>query len=274
MTRPTSLVLILGLLLAAFAGWWMWKSAQDANTEAPAVPSAAAPASAPASAPAAASSGPAYPILADADKAPLTQDQIAGALDALLGRKSAATFVLPDEFPRRVVATTDNLGRAHAPAILWPTPPMPGRFTTETVDGVPVISPDNASRYTPFVLFVETLNVKQVVDFYVRMYPLLQEAYSQLGFPRQNFNDRVIAVIDSLLAAPEPEGPIRLHLMEVKGPIASERPWVRYEFEDPALQALPAGQKIMVRIGAVNERRLKRRLTEFRDEIVARGQKR
>jgi hypothetical protein len=274
MTRPTSLVLILGLLLAAFAAWWMWKSAQDASTEAPALPSAAAPASAPASAPATASSGPAYPIVADADKAPLTQDQIAGALDALLGRKSAATFVLPDEFPRRVVATADNLGRAHAPSILWPTPPMPGRFTTEMVDGVPVISPDNASRYTPFVLFVETLNVKQVVDFYVRMYPLLQEAYSQQGFPRQNFNDRVIAVIDSLLAAPEPEGPIRLSLMEVKGPIASERPWVRYEFEDPALQALPAGQKIMVRIGAVNERRLKRRLTEFRQEIVARGQKR
>jgi hypothetical protein len=81
-------------------------------------------------------------------------------------------------------------------------------------------------------------------------------------------------VIDLLLAAPEIEGPVRLDLMEVKGPIPAERPWVRYEFAHPQLESLPAGQKIMVRIGVANERRLKQRLAEVRREIVERGRKR
>jgi hypothetical protein len=275
MTPRSLLPLLLAAVLLASAGWWVWKATQvQEPARLPAPAASSAPAAAAASAPAQAASGPAYPIHAEADKAPLAQEELAAAVEALLGRVSAATFVLLEEFPRRVVATVDNLGREHAPPLLWPTPPTPGRFTTELVGGTPVIAAGNAARYTPFVQFVETLDVGRTVDLYVRMYPLLQAAYRQLGYPGQNFNDRLVAVIDLLLAAPEPEGPVRLQLTQVKGPIPSERPWVRYEFEDPRLQSLAAGQKVMVRVGVANERRLKQRLAGFRKEIVARGQKR
>ncbi len=40
------------------------------------------------------------------------------------------------------------------------------------------------------------------------------------------------------------------------------------EFADPALEALSSGQKIMLRDGPVNERRLKARLPEFRRAIT------
>jgi hypothetical protein len=43
---------------------------------------------------------------------------------------------------------------------------------------------------------------------------------------------------------------------------------VRYEFTDPALESLSAGQKIMVRIGATHERRLKAWLSGFRQAIA------
>lgn len=274
-SRSVLLLAAAGLLLAA--GWWAWRSTTP-EEPAPPAPVASvqpgAPAAAPASAPAPAASGPAFPIPAETASVPLTEADLPAAVDALLGRKSAASFLHLDELPRRIAATVDNLGRAHAPPLLWPTPPTPGRFTVDTTDAATVIAADNAGRYTPFVLFVETLDVRQTVDLYVRMYPLLQSAYRQLGYPGMNFNDRLIEVVDLMLAAPEPEGPIRLQLTEVKGPIPSQRPWVRYEFEDPRLEALPAGQKIMVRVGLVNERRLKTRLAEFRREIVARGQKR
>jgi hypothetical protein len=76
-------------------------------------------------------------------------------------------------------------------------------------------------------------------------------------------------VIAQLLATPEPEQPPRVQLLEVKGPIASLRPWVRYEYAEPALEELTAGQKILLRVGLVNERRLKKKLAEFRDAVGA-----
>jgi hypothetical protein len=50
--------------------------------------------------------------------------------------------------------------------------------------------------------------------------------------------------------------------------VPSLRPWVRYEYADPQLQALSAGQKIMVRTGLQNERRLKAVLAKVRASVA------
>lgn len=201
---------------------------------------------------------------------PLGPGDIAAALADLLGRKAVLSFLQLEDFPRRFVATVDNLGRAHAPSPMWPVNPTAGRFGVGTHQGGDVIGADNGMRYTPFVLFVETVDIGQAVDLYVRMYPMLQQAYEDLGFPKRYFNDRVIEVIDLLLATPDAGYPLKVQLTQVKGPVPSTRPWVRYEFADLALEALPAGQKIMLRVGPVNERRLKARLTELRRALVGR----
>jgi hypothetical protein len=130
---------------------------------------------------------------------------------------------------------------------------------------------DNASRYAPFVLLVGTLDAGRAAAMYRRLYPLLQQASRELGFGDRSLHDRVIEVIDLLLATPEPAEPPRLQLTQVKGPIPSTRPWVRYQFVDPELESLAAGQKILVRVGPVNERRLKARLAELRAQIVSGG---
>jgi hypothetical protein len=63
-----------------------------------------------------------------------------------------------------------------------------------------------------------------------------------------------------------------LVLTEVKGEIPSTRPWLRYEFADPAFEGASAGQKMMLRVGATNERRLKTKLRELRAELVKQAQ--
>jgi len=124
------------------------------------------------------------------------------------------------------------------------------------------------------VLLAETVDIRRAVDLYVRMYPLLQSSYEELGYPKRYFNDRLVAVIDQMLATPVREEPLKLELTDVKGPIPSERPWVRYQYVDPELESLSAGQKILLRVGPVNARRLKAKLAEIRDELVRRGTKR
>lgn len=145
-----------------------------------------------------------------------------------------------EEFPRRLVATVDNLGRSHAPPPLWPVNTTEGRFMTEERNGATVVSPDNGQRYIAFVLMVETVNLERVVQLYRRMYPLLQRAYVEIGFPDRSFHARLIEVIDLLLATPQVPEPLNVCLTEVKGQIPSTRPWMRYEFGDPALEALAA----------------------------------
>lgn len=196
------------------------------------------------------------------------------ALVDLLGAAPVAKFLQIDEFPRRLVTTVDNLGRSHAPPMLWPVHPTPNRFTVDELDGSPVIAADNASRYTPLVLLVEAVDTARAVDLYVRMYPLLQRAYEEMGFPNRYFNDRLIAVIDVLLETPHVDYPVKLQLTEVKGPLTPLRPWVRYEFADPELESLSAGQKILLRVGAMNQRRLEKKLDEIRAELVKRSPKR
>jgi hypothetical protein len=99
---------------------------------------------------------------------------------------------------------------------------------------------------------------RALVSRYVEMYPLFQQAYAELGYPNRNFNDRLVEAIDDLLAAPELSAPAEL-----------EQPKVLYQFADPELEQRSAGQKVMMRMGADNARRVKAKLREIRRELVS-----
>lgn len=203
--------------------------------------------------------------------APLAAADVGAALTELLGRTA---LVVTDDFPRRFVATVDNLGRAHAPPLMWPVTPTAGRFAVSEGGGATVIAADNSARYTPFVLLAEGVDAAAAVRLYQRMYPLLQRAYRELGFPGKSFHHRLVEVIDLLLATPSPPSPLPVQLVEVKGSVPSERPWVRYEYADPALEALPAGQKMLLRVGPEHHKRLKAKLAELRAELLRGAPKR
>jgi hypothetical protein len=195
---------------------------------------------------------------------------VAHALVELLGRKDVQTFLALDSVVRHVVATVDNLPGKQVAVRIWPVPPTPGRIVIENRDDGTYVSAGNASRYEPFVHFVEAMNTRRLVALYVRLYPLFQQAYQDLGYPKGYFNDRLIAVIDHLLETPEPARLPKVTLPEVKGPIQPSRPWVMYEFEDISLDERSAGQKILLRMGAAHTKRLKAKLAELR-RLVARS---
>ncbi len=274
----TSRLVLLTLLTAALLGalgWYFWPQAEPQPAPGPVVlpvphPPAIASAPVPSNDPPPVIQHPVQaidtppprdrglPALGESD-ARLKED-----LTTLVGRQNLLKFLLPDGFVRRVVVTVDNLGREHAAPSMWPVHPTPGRFVTLRQGEVEVVNPDNAQRYVPLVQFIESINSRQAVQLYVSLYPLFQQAYVELGYPKGYFNDRLVAVIDQLLATPVPEAPLAVELVEVKGPIPSERPWTRYQFIDEDLQALAAGQKMLLRVGPANERRLKAKLLEVR----------
>jgi Protein of unknown function (DUF3014) len=209
-------------------------------------------------------SPPALPRPAEADA------YVKNALIEALGRAQVFSFLNTDNFPGRVVATVDNLARQKASSSLWPVVPIGGRFSTEQRGDGTHVSASNASRYAPFVRFVEAIDSAKVAALYLRLYPMFQRAYEEQGYPGKYFNDRLVDVIDHLLQTPEPPAAPKVTLTEVKGPIKPARPWAAYEFADPNLEARSAGQKILMRMGSANAQRLKAKLREFRAQIAKR----
>lgn len=196
------------------------------------------------------------PSLAESDSALLS------AITNLIGPKRVQEWVYPDGIVRRFVATVDNLPRERAAPRLMPLKPIGGALAVTGPGEALAIAPENAARYVPYVQLFERADAKQLAGIYLRFYPLFQQAYVDLGYPKGYFNDRLVAVIDHLLAAPEPSGPILL-----------TQPKVLYQYADPQLEALSAGQKTLVRMGPDNARRVKAKLRELRREVTASARK-
>jgi hypothetical protein len=185
---------------------------------------------------------------------------VADALTALVGRAPLEQFASLSGFVRRLVATIDNLPRSRAPQRMWPFTQTQGKFVTTGGKDAIYVSAENYRRYEPALRVMESVDTGKMVALYVRLYPLFQQAYKDLGYPDKYFNDRLVEVIDHLLATPEVADPIRL-----------AKPWVMYEFADPALEARSAGQKTLIRMGNANAARVKAKLRDIRRQVTGRA---
>lgn len=201
------------------------------------------------------------PMLADSDPVVLEN------LEQMVGEPAVIRYVVNDNVISRVVATVDTLGSRQIPGVVqvvngpatsFAASPneQPDRvIRNEEGDEIPqfIMSPANDERYTPYVELFEAVDSGEWVKIYQDYYPLFLEAYRQMGYAEGSFNDRLIVIIDELLAAPE-----------VSDPVGLLKPEAYFLFTDPELESLTAGQKIMLRMGTQNAARVKEKLREIR----------
>jgi len=271
------LTIVLVALLGA-AAYWQWQQEKDSAVVSPAIDAVMPAPDQP--------SEPRYPIPAvspDADVASVespdeqstTEQQqseippeplptlntsspvLTDKLSNLFGESWMPDLFRLDEVIRRFVVTVDNLTNSKLPQQHLLVKPVAGMFLITGEGDERVISPDNAARYAPYVQLVTRIDAQQLAALYVRFYPLFQEAYAELGQPDAYFNDRLVEVIDHLLMTPSPDEPIPL-----------VQPKVFYEYADPELQALSAGQKVLLRMGNTNAEQVKSKLRELRQALT------
>ncbi len=183
-------------------------------------------------------------------------DDSDGWLRGLVGQLSAhpelAEWLVTDEMIRRFVAAVDNLAegtspRSHLP-FMWPDE----RFQVEERNGRTFIDPTSYERYDTVVQVVSSIDSEGAAQLYRALLPLFREAYRDLGYPSQSFDDTMEQAVGRLLAAPVVSGEV-----EVNPKVSS------YEFADPELEKLPSASKNFVRFGPQNLRQLQSKAREI-----------
>jgi hypothetical protein len=199
---------------------------------------------------------------ASADAKPLpklneSDPAITEALAGFFGKKPVEEMLVPEQVVRHIVVTVDNLPRKKVAEQMRPVKATPGQTVTVVNGDMITLSADNYARYAPLIRIVQNTDTKQLGALYIRFYPLFQQAYEDLGYPGQYFNDRLVEVIDHLLKTPD-----------VRGPIQLKQGRVFYEYADPALESRSAGQKLLLRMGSDNAEAIKNKLRELRTVVT------
>ncbi len=258
-------IAVIAAIAAIFGGyyWYSHRSQAIVSTAgAPAASTSAAPGPAVTAPAASTESAVMHPIdERESDHSTPREQRDAKFLDALsqVGgwRASALRLLVPTDLIRHIVATVDALTREKLALQTIPTKPVAGVFRVTRSDRGDTIAASNERRYEPYVAALTSLDTAQAAALYRHFYPLFQQAYRDLGYPKGYFNDRLVEVIDELLEAPDPKPPI-----EVVAPRAM------FHYVDPDLEALSPGQKILVRVGPSNESAIKAKLREFRQAVT------
>lgn len=185
--------------------------------------------------------------------------EIMAGLLALTSDDALKSLLKPEAIVSRMVSTIDALPKQSVGMNVVPLRTPTGRFLVVPDDGNFMASKKNAERYGTYMYVADRIEPKAAAGWYKRNYSLFQQAYRDLG-TNGYFNDRLITVIDHLLAAPDAKGDQQL-LPEKVG----------YIYADPALEQLSVGQKFMIRVGPVNEAKLKVKLRALREAVVDEG---
>ncbi|QSX33931.1 DUF3014 domain-containing protein [Shewanella avicenniae] len=269
----TGWVVTVVLLIAVGAGYYFWSSddtepephartevalpepapaqplVTEANVPEPEVTPAPTPEATPVEAPVAeAPKAEPLPVLNESDS--YVHDKVIEIANGM-----AINALLNDsDMVRQFVVFVDNIAQGQLARKTSPLKAPEQSFSVTDITNKTYLNPDSYHRYDVYAEFLSKLDDKQLLTTYKRLSPLLEQAFAELGYPDMSFDARLREAMQELLATPVIEQPIELYTISVN-----------YQFVDPKLEALPSAQKLLIRMGPDNTRKVKkvlRRLLE------------
>jgi len=184
-------------------------------------------------------------------------------LAALTWRKELLKLVINDDMIRRFVVFTDNFARGivaykQSPLVLPSTEFTAIDSGTQDKQHQELWKWDDKStrRFSLYVDLLRSFDSETLVQWYIEMKPLINQAYAELGYPDQDFSDTLQQAITRVLDMEIPKQPLEV-----------VRPSVMYKYADPAIEALPDTDKLMLRIGKENLLVIKSVLLEVSEKL-------
>lgn len=236
------IAITLGILVLAAAGAWWWLNRDAAPPE----PDAEEVVEAPEPAATAEPDTPPLPALDDSDAF------LRDLFSALTSNPEILAFLLGEDLARHLAIAVDNVADGVSPrrALRAFMPVDEFRVTGEGDDLQ--VDPASFARYDSLAAAMADADMARVAEAVVRVLPLLETAYAELGRTDRSFREALDQAVSRLTDVPVPEPPILVREQTL-----------RYEYQDPALEGLDEASKHLLRFGPENQRRIQGALVRF-----------
>ncbi len=178
------------------------------------------------------------------------------ALATLSQHPGLASFLLTDELVRKIVAAVDNIAEGTNPARHFPYLAPEEKFDVVLRPPQVFLDPRSYHRYNVLASAFASMDAQGLATVYRNSKPLMDEAYAELGYQDQQFEDALRKAISILLQTPVVEGRITLRADSVN-----------YTFVESRLEALSPAQKQLLRTGPENTKKVQSKLRELADAL-------
>lgn len=172
--------------------------------------------------------------------------------EGLTAHPRLTAWLAPEDLVRRFVEAVVDVSRGSSPRsaleMLAPTEPFQVRETGDRL----VVDPESYRRYDLLAEVVASVDARESAELYRRLLPLFREAYQELGFTEQSWEEVLARAVRNLVSVEVPEGP--LEVSEHVG---------RYLYLDRSLESLTPAEKHLLRMGPENARRVQSKVQEI-----------
>ncbi|MCH1931061.1 DUF3014 domain-containing protein [Shewanella sp. A25] len=176
---------------------------------------------------------------------------------AIINNTQVGSALVTQDLARQFVVFVDNLAQGDLTRKVSPVKGPETLFSVSEITNKVYLNPESYHRYDAYASVLASMDSQTLLATYKQLTPLFDEAFAELGYTDAKFNDRILQAIKLMLAAPIIEEPIELTSISVN-----------YRFVDPNLEALPSAQKLMIRMGPENTRKVKAALRKLENQLA------
>lgn len=183
--------------------------------------------------------------------------------DALKNASAIAEFqnwLKEKDIIRRFVAVVDNIVNGESPAAnLNFLKPEKG-FLVITHKNNLIFDPNNYIRHDRTVSTFDSLKTRTLLNLYYHIEPLMDRTYQKMGYPGKTFRPALFRAIDVILDIPVIETQILL-----------QKKVITYTFDNQKLENLNPAEKLILRLGPENIRKIQKRCREIKILLQSRA---
>ncbi len=192
------------------------------------------------------------PLLNDSDT------RVLASLQQLTELNEYRSLLNQEEMIRNFVVFIDNFSRGELLTRFSPLIKPGEPFSSVKVEQKMYLNPDSYKRYNIYADIIDSIDIDAAISQYRTLQPLFDEAYREIAYPQGVFSDSLKEALALVLDTPV-----------IVEPIALIAPSAMYKFADPKLEALPAAQKLLIRMGPENTLKLKTKLQQIQQALQA-----
>ncbi|WOH37628.1 DUF3014 domain-containing protein [Thalassotalea fonticola] len=175
-------------------------------------------------------------------------------------RKELLGLLLTDDLVRRVVVFTDNFSRGEMAYSHLPLKPLTGKFSVKPdineADDIYQFNDSNFTRYEDYIELLHSFEPEALASNFILIKPLFEQAFTELGYPDQTFEQVLYLAIERVLDFPVPsEQPVLV------------QPSVVYKYQNQKLESLADADKFLLRLGKENLLQLKAIALELDNQL-------